>query len=68
LKDMLTQLSAPKGAPVVMDAGIATDANLRWLRQEGYHYVGQDSAVDSSTTRKALKCKPQATRPSKFNA
>lgn len=39
LKDMLTQLSAPKGAPVVMDAGIATDANLRWLRQEGYHYV-----------------------------
>jgi transposase len=39
LKDMLTQLSAPKGAAVVMDAGIATDANLSWLRQEGYHYV-----------------------------
>ena len=39
LKDMLTQLAAPKGAAVVMDAGIATDANLSWLRQEGYHYV-----------------------------
>jgi len=39
LKDMLTQLSAPIGAAVVMDAGIATDANLSWLRQEGYHYV-----------------------------
>jgi len=39
LKDMLTHLSAPKGAAVVMDAGIATDANLSWLRQEGYHYV-----------------------------
>ena len=39
LKDMLTQLWAPKGAVVVMDAGIASDANLSWLRQEGYHYV-----------------------------
>jgi transposase len=39
LKDMLTQLWAPKGAAVVMDAGIASDANLSWLRQEGYHYV-----------------------------
>lgn len=39
LKEMLTELSAPKGAAVVMDAGIATDANLGWLRQEGYHYV-----------------------------
>lgn len=39
LKDMLTQLSAPIGAAVVMDAGIATEANLSWLRQEGYHYV-----------------------------
>lgn len=39
LQEMLTELSAPKGAAVVMDAGIATDANLGWLRQEGYHYV-----------------------------
>ena len=39
LQDMLTGLSAPKGAAVVMDAGIATEANLAWLKAHGYHYV-----------------------------
>ena len=39
LKDMLTGLGAPQGATVVMDAGIATEANLTWLRAQGYHYV-----------------------------
>ena len=39
MKDMLTGLGAPRGATVVMDAGIATEANLGWLRDEGYHYV-----------------------------
>ena len=39
LKDMLTSLGAPLGATVVMDAGIATEANLTWLRAQGYHYV-----------------------------
>lgn len=39
LKDMLTGLGAPHGATVVMDAGIATEANLTWLRAQGYHYV-----------------------------
>ena len=39
LKDMLTGLGAPAGATVVMDAGIATEANLTWLRAQGYHYV-----------------------------
>jgi len=39
LKDMLTGLDAPLGATVVMDAGIATEANLTWLRAQGYHYV-----------------------------
>jgi transposase len=39
LKDMLTGLNAPLGATVVMDAGIATEANLTWLRDQGYHYV-----------------------------
>ena len=39
LKDMLTGLGAPSGATVVMDAGIATEANLAWLRAQGYHYV-----------------------------
>jgi transposase len=39
MKDMLTGLGAPAGATVVMDAGIATEANLSWLRAQGYHYV-----------------------------
>jgi transposase len=39
LKDMLTGLNAPPGATVVMDAGIATEANLTWLRAQGYQYV-----------------------------
>jgi hypothetical protein len=39
LKDMLTSLSAAPGATVVMDAGIATELNLTWLRENGYHYL-----------------------------
>ena len=39
LADMLSGLQAQPGATVVMDAGIATEANLAWLRQQGYHYV-----------------------------
>ncbi len=39
LAQMLSGLGAPPGATVVMDAGIATEANLRWLREHGYHYV-----------------------------
>ncbi|MBI3901412.1 MAG: IS1634 family transposase [Nitrosomonadales bacterium] len=39
LQEMLTGLSAPKGAAVAMDAGIATEANLAWLKTHGYHYV-----------------------------
>jgi hypothetical protein len=36
---MLTQLEAVNGATVVMDAGLATEANLLWLTQHGYHYI-----------------------------
>jgi len=39
LTQMLTGLGAPPGATVVMDAGIATEANLKFLRDKGYHYV-----------------------------
>ena len=39
LREMLTGLGAPSGATVVMDAGIATEANLTWLRAQGYEYV-----------------------------
>ena len=39
LAQMLTGLGAPSRATVVMDAGIATEANLKWLRAEGHDYV-----------------------------
>ncbi len=39
LKGMLTGLDATPGATVVMDAGIAAQANLIWLREQGYQYV-----------------------------
>ena len=36
---MLAGLGAPAGALVVMDAGIATDANIAWLVEHGYRYL-----------------------------
>lgn len=39
LKTMMEGLKAASGAVVVMDAGIATEANLIWLKEHGYHYV-----------------------------
>lgn len=36
---MLTGLGAPQGALVIMDAGIATEANLVWLVAHGYRYL-----------------------------
>jgi len=39
LEGMLTGLQAPPGALVIMDAGIATQANLDWLVAHGYRYL-----------------------------
>ena len=39
LEDMLKELGAAPGATVVMDAGIASEANLVWLKGHGYEYV-----------------------------
>lgn len=39
LADMLNELNAPPGATVVMDAGIASEKNLAWLKQSRYEYV-----------------------------
>ena len=39
LKAMLDGLGAPPGALVVMDRGVATEANLSWLRQQRYRYL-----------------------------
>lgn len=39
LPEMLKGLDAPAGALVIMDAGIATQANLDWLVAAGYRYL-----------------------------
>jgi transposase len=39
LEIMLQNLGAPQGALVVMDAGIATEATIQWLRKVGYGYL-----------------------------
>lgn len=39
LQEMLTGLATPPGATIVMDAGIATEDNLTWLKANHYHYV-----------------------------
>jgi transposase len=39
LETMLTGLTAPRGALVVMDAGIATEDNITWLVEQGYRYL-----------------------------
>jgi len=39
LEEMLSGLQPPTGALVVIDRGIATEANLKWLRQNSYRYL-----------------------------
>ena len=39
LAPMLAALQAPPDALVVMDAGIATEKNIAWLRDQGYRYL-----------------------------
>ena len=59
MADMLKGLTAPKGALVIMDAGIATAANIAWLKKQEYRYLvvsrergrqfDPDRAVDTLT-------------------
>ena len=39
LQDMLKGLAAPNGALIIMDAGIATAANIAWLKEQKYRYL-----------------------------
>lgn len=39
LEGMLQGLAAPPGALVIMDAGIATEANIAWLLKHHYRYL-----------------------------
>jgi len=49
LEEMLKDLDTPSGALIVMDRGIATEANLAWLRKKGYRYL----VVSRERTRQA---------------
>ena len=50
LEDMLKALGAASAATVVMDAGIASEANLVWLKGHGYEYVVVCSAIQAATS------------------
>ena len=39
LAEMLNELDAPDGGIIILDRGIATQANLRWMREHGYKYL-----------------------------
>ena len=39
LKGMLEALQAPPGSRVVLDRGIATEAQIDWLAEHGYRYI-----------------------------
>ena len=39
LEDMLTLLDGSKKAVIVMDAGIATENNIQWLKSNEYQYI-----------------------------
>jgi len=39
LKEMLGHLQCRKGSTVVMDAGIASESNITWLKEQGYRYL-----------------------------
>ena len=39
LQGMLKALNAPRGALVVMDAGIASEDNITWLSEQGFKYL-----------------------------
>jgi hypothetical protein len=39
LQEMLKGLGTPPGALIIMDAGVATAANIAWLAAQGYRYL-----------------------------
>jgi hypothetical protein len=62
LEGMLTGLQAPPGALVIMDAGIATQANLDWLVAHGYRYlVVRRGGVRQFDDAKALSIETRGT-------
>jgi transposase len=46
LQEMLTGLEGRKGSTVIMDAGIASEENVTWLREQGYRYLVVSRKLD----------------------
>ncbi len=74
LAGMLDGPGAPAGALLVMERGMATEANLVWLRTQGYCYLvlsrasGSEIAAERPArygfTRAHLRQEPEQTDPS----
>ncbi|HID06087.1 MAG TPA: IS1634 family transposase, partial [Armatimonadetes bacterium] len=60
LEGMLTGLGATQGSMIIMDAGIASDANIQWLSEQGYRYLvvsrkrNREFDADKATTVKQI--------------
>ncbi len=39
LSEMLTELHAQPEATIILDAGFATEENISWLTEKGFHYI-----------------------------
>ncbi len=57
LEGMLKGLSAPAGALVIMDRGIATEKNIDWMKEHGYYCSGVSVCAD--TQKKAEEQREQ---------
>jgi hypothetical protein len=62
LQGMLGDLGAPPGAPVIIDRGIATAANLAWLKAQGYRYLVVSRETERRFDADAARSVPTASR------
>ncbi len=61
LEKMLKALNVPKGALVVMDAGIAKEENLQWLHDNGYRYLAVSREKSRQFDAAGRRCAPSST-------
>jgi hypothetical protein len=62
LQGMLGDLGAPPGARVIIDRGIATAANLAWLKAQGYRYLVVSRETERRFDADAARSAPTASR------
>jgi len=61
LQAILKTLGAPNGALIIMDAGIASEENLKWLAAEGYKYLVVSRERKREFDREKASCIESAT-------